>query len=169
MPTNPLRCYSPDLSILTHVKPTHSHPLLAVTSSASYATPPISPAAESPLDKDTELPILAPNPHRPSRTPTTNNVSAITIQPYIAQTRLGGIFIREDDAQKLGLKRVGEAETYYGNVYALPRAFEGTKYHDGVTGVDMLLELGFSVGVDRGMVYLTDPEWSAYGGGRDDY
>ncbi|KAJ3045629.1 hypothetical protein HK097_001138 [Rhizophlyctis rosea] len=188
-PTKP-SCH-PLTLLNTHGADTASHhPLVAaVSASAVFPTPPISPAAEKPLNALLEKAVVEGGDGMLA--PVARNGAggggvgtAITIEPFIQQTRLGGIFVREEDAVKLGLKRVGDCETYYGtctrftpvtvvifnhhrliqNVFALPTAFENTKYHDGVCGIDTLLELGFSVMVDRGMVYLTDPENSEYGG-----
>ncbi|KAJ3267449.1 hypothetical protein HK104_005885 [Borealophlyctis nickersoniae] len=179
----PIPVATPDFFSLSFSPPTRPscHPLILInpetattttTPASGLPTPPISPAAEAGVTADACVPEMKDE----------GVTGMVQIEPFIQNQRLGGLFVRKEDAEKLGLKCIGVAETCYGmvqryspvtaqvffrrklieNVYQLPAAFANTKYHDGVTGIDTLHSLGFSVLVDRGMVYLQDPELTQY-------
>ncbi|KAI9015026.1 hypothetical protein BC832DRAFT_537431 [Gaertneriomyces semiglobifer] len=102
----------------------------------------------------------------------------IQIEPYVQMKPMGGVFVRAEDADALGLVLMGEADTGYGpvqryspvvcmifgrqnliqDVFELPSAFGSTQYQYGIIGTDVLNSLGVSVLMDRGMVFLQDPE-----------
>ncbi|KAI8811468.1 hypothetical protein BJ742DRAFT_736789 [Cladochytrium replicatum] len=108
---------------------------------------------------------------------------AIMIEPYVHNQRsIGGIFVRQDHACRIGLSVVGEGETIYGsltkyspvdivlfsrhatvtNVFELPHQFAGTKYAEGVVGIETFWALGVNLVLDRGMIFIEDPEKSGY-------
>ncbi|KAI9209670.1 uncharacterized protein BJ171DRAFT_470625 [Polychytrium aggregatum] len=142
----------------------NTHPV--VLAKASKAVLPDNPAA---------APVFLPT----STPPVSPAAPQLTINPFVhASKSVGGLFIREDDAVILGLEPVGSHESCYGtvtryspvllsvfshyqivnNVFALPKPFDNTEYHDGIMGKDLLLALGFNVAVDRGVIYLQDPD-----------
>ncbi|KAI8811939.1 hypothetical protein BJ742DRAFT_107078 [Cladochytrium replicatum] len=108
---------------------------------------------------------------------------AIMMEPYVHNDRsIGGIFVRSDHARRIGLSVVGEADTIYGSltqyspvdivlfsrhasvssVFELPHQFAGTKYADGVVGIETFWALGVNLVLDRGMIFIEDPENSGY-------
>ncbi|KAI9096988.1 hypothetical protein DFS34DRAFT_622109 [Phlyctochytrium arcticum] len=153
-----------------------THPLVLLN--PYYSPSSISPEQlpPSPTDSDILSPaVVVPDP----------NMSCIRIEPFVHTTKnIGGLFIRQSDARRLGLEPATDsADTIYGtltqfspvvalvfgrravinSVYELPAAFGGTPYEQGIVGIDTLCtHLGLDVAVDRGMVYLQDGEASPY-------
>ncbi|KND04889.1 uncharacterized protein SPPG_00586 [Spizellomyces punctatus DAOM BR117] len=152
------------LSFLPPTRPS-SHPLILLNpyTSRKNITAIIDEAQLSPPSDDVHVPMTK-------------------IEPFVHTRQVGGVFVRGIDAGELGLAPLGEADTCYGrvqryssvvaivfgrqavieNVYELPAAFKNTQYAEGVIGMDTLWSLGLNVAVDRGMVYLQDPELSQY-------
>ncbi|KAI8917710.1 hypothetical protein PhCBS80983_g05051 [Powellomyces hirtus] len=155
------------LSFLPPTKPS-SHPLILLNPDAAHQAIPMGILSSdeshlSPPAHDVQVPI-------------------VKIEPFVHMRNVGGVFLRPADADDLSLAPMGEADTVYGpvqryssvqaiifgretsieNVFELPAAFNNTQYSEGIIGIDTLRSLGLSVAVDRGMVYLQDPELSEY-------
>ncbi|KAJ3213619.1 hypothetical protein HDU67_002670 [Dinochytrium kinnereticum] len=103
-----------------------------------------------------------------------------TVEPELfihTDKSVDSLFIRRSDAVALGLRELGEEDTCYSvvqrfspvivvalsqsilvnDVFELPAAFSGTRYEEGVIGIPLLWNLGVTVAIDRGMVYLVQP------------
>ncbi|KAJ3021229.1 hypothetical protein HKX48_008934 [Thoreauomyces humboldtii] len=128
------------------------------------------------------IPIIVDDRVQNSPPATDVELSVLRIDPFVHMGDVGGIFLRPEDAEALNLAPMGEADTVYGsvqryspvvaiifgregtisNVYELPAAFKNTQYSEGVVGSSCFRSLGLNVAVDRGMIYLQDPELSQY-------
>ncbi|KAI8852948.1 hypothetical protein BC829DRAFT_383343 [Chytridium lagenaria] len=119
-----------------------------------------------------------------SSSPATASTVLSTMRPTVeaeffihTDKSVDSLFIRRSDAELLGLQLLGEEDTCYSvvnryspvilvalsqsmlvrDVYELPAAFAGTRYEEGVIGIPLLWNLGVTVAIDRGMVYLVQP------------